>query len=100
MFLLSAMVLGARPIFAEEAIEDTAKYSNPFDESLNFYTMNFLPTWDNVNGIYAKAVDKRLQELIEKNHRWSAGPSIEKGGRLDPEELIGHPKCNLRFCKF
>lgn len=76
--------------FSKETIEDTTEYNSPYDETLTFRKMSFLPSVDNVNGVYAKAIDKKLEELISNKHQWNYSQSHIVGSTVRPEELVGH----------
>ena len=86
-------------LFAAPATEDTAEYFSDIDKSLTIRKLTLLPTFDNVNGVYAKSIDKRLTDIIKANHRWEYAKSHIAGSVVKPEELIGHPKKVRGFAK-
>lgn len=92
LFSLSTFILFSWPTFAKVNIEDTTEYSSAFDKSLTIKRLTYLPTVDNVNGIYSKAVDKKIEELIIKNHQWDFVRAHIAGSVVRPEEIVTNPK--------
>jgi hypothetical protein len=78
--------------FSQDVIEDTTEYQSGFDKSLTLHKVTYLPTSDNVNGIYAKDVDKKLADLISSNHQWNFVPAHIAGSSVKPEEFVTNPK--------
>ncbi len=77
------------PIFVHaQEVENSTEYVSQYDESLTFKSMTFLPSKDNVNGIYAKSVDEILEKLIDKNHKWNLASAPTSGQSINPEDLI------------
>ncbi|MEM7647267.1 MAG: hypothetical protein AAF203_10175, partial [Pseudomonadota bacterium] len=94
-WLLFLVLFSTSPSFLlgqSQNIEDTTTYSNRYDESLSLRKVTYLPSVDNVNGIYARAVDGHLKDLIAKNHQWDFSETNMTGALVQPEELVGHPK--------
>ena len=56
---------------AQQKMEDTTEYVSNYDNSLTLNNVTYLPSVDNVNGVYSKAINEKLKELIEKNHKWN-----------------------------
>lgn len=93
ILILFTLIMGCASIsHAKETIEDTTEYSSKYDESLTFKKMTFLPSVDNVNGVYAKAIDKRLEDLVANKRQWDFAQSHIVGSIVRPEELVGHPE--------
>ena len=79
--------------------EDTAEYFSDVDKSLTIRKLTFLPTVDNVKGVYARSIDTKLSEIIKNNHRWEYIESHIAGSVVKPEELIGQAKKVRAFSK-
>ncbi len=77
---------------AQPQMEDTTEYISSYDESITLREVTFIPTVDNVNGVYAKAIDETLKALISKNHKWNYVEGGTKTSIANPEELIDSPK--------
>ncbi len=89
--LLGALLFRQNSVMAQTPTENTTEYSSSYDESLTFRKMTFLPSIDNINGIYSKAVDEQLKKLIEANHRWDSVESHIAGSVVKPEDLVNDP---------
>lgn len=85
--------------WAQPQIEDTTEYKSSYDESITLKRVSLLPSVDNVNGVYAKAMDERLTELIKKFHRWDFVSDSVKKSDVNPEDLVSHPKSVKSFAK-
>ncbi|MCB0377152.1 MAG: hypothetical protein KDD33_01540 [Bdellovibrionales bacterium] len=85
--------------FAEDRKEDTTEYHNTLDDDLTFDKMTFIPTYDNVNGVYSRSVDKKLEELIKKNHHWNYIETHIAGSIVKPEELVLDSQKVMSFAK-
>ena len=80
-------------------IKGTTQYFNSYDRDLTFEKMTYLPSQDNVNGVYQKIMDNKLKELIEGNHQWNF---VENGIRSSVtlgEELVDRPSLVKSFSK-
>lgn len=80
-------------------IANTTQYQSDFDNSISFHKITYLPSIDNVSGIYSKQIDKKIQELIETNHRWDTAASTTQQSTVRPEELVGQPSRVLAISK-
>ena len=93
LYFLSALVLCFSPnIYAKQRKQDTTEYHSRFDDSLTFKNVTYLPSIDNLNSIYAKHVDVKIEELIKKNHKWNFVQSHIAGSVIRPEEIVSNPK--------
>ena len=97
IFLSFSFLLLIHPAFAKERKQDTTEYQSAFDDSVTFHKMTYLPSIDNVNGVYAKAVDVRMEELIKANHKWNYVQSHIAGSILKPEELVAEKTRKFHF---
>ena len=93
------MLLMASVTFAEETKIDTTEYQNEVDDDLTIRNISYLPAADNIRGIYAKDIDKRLKQHIETNHHWEYIPSKLKDSKTNPEDLVGKPNRVKSFAK-
>lgn len=75
-----------------QTIEDTTEYNSRYDKSLTLKRMTYLPTVDNVSGIYAKSVDEKIESLIVNNHQWDYVTTHIAGSSVRPEELVSNPQ--------
>jgi hypothetical protein len=66
--------------------------SNKIDDALTIHSVALLPAVDNVDGIFAKPIDKRLKELLEQDHQWSLTNSNFAGGLLSAGDIIKNPQ--------
>ena len=80
------------PAFSQSNMEDTTEYLSSYDDSVTLQKMTYIPSVDNVNGVYSKAINEHLQLLIEKNHKWSYIKPTSQITKINPEELVGQPK--------
>ncbi len=92
------ILINSTPSLAQQ-VEDTTEYISDYDQSLTFKKMSFLPTQDNVNGVYSKAVDEVLEKLIKKNHQWDYTPSPAANQVINPEDLIKNNELVKSFTK-
>ena len=100
LFTTVLIVLFCTAAFAKtQKIEDTTEYQSRFDRSLTLKKVTFLPSIDNVNGVYAKTLDETLEQLIEMNHHWDFVPVNASTVQVTPEDLIGKPEAVLSFSK-
>jgi len=65
--------------------------TSPVDAALTIHKVTLVPTIDNVDGIFSRPIDKRLQELLEKDHQWDFVPSQFAGGFASPVDFIKSP---------
>ncbi len=65
--------------------------SNKVDASLTVHKVSFLPTIDNVDGIFSRPVDIKLVELLQADHQWLYSPAQFSGELVTPAELIKSP---------
>ncbi len=77
--------------FGQTPTENTTEYSSLYDQSLTLRKMTFIPSIDNISGIYSKAIDEQLKNLIEAHHRWDYVQSHIAGSSIKPEELVNDP---------
>lgn len=85
--------------FAKQRKQDTTEYHSNYDDSLTFKNVTYLPTIDNLNGVYAKHIDVKIEELINKNHKWNYVQSHIAGTIIKPEEIVGKSKKVRDFSK-
>ena len=85
--------------FSAENIEDTTQYMSQYDESITLNKVTYLPSVDNVNGVYAKAINERLEKLIVANHKWDFVEPPAIGPKIQPDDLINNPQNVLSFSK-
>lgn len=86
------LIIFTSSAFAKPAKEDTTEYQSRFDKSITFHKVTYLPSVDNVKGIFAKDLDKKLEELIINNHQWDFVKTNIAGSVVRPEEMIGNPE--------
>jgi hypothetical protein len=87
MSFILPLIAGAQP-----QIEDTTEYTSSYDDSITLENVTYLPTTDNVNGVYSKAIDKKLRHLVSKNHKWNYIEPKTSSSQVNPEELINAPE--------
>ncbi len=51
-------------------LEQSATYVSQVDEDLTLRRVAVLPVTDNVDGIYARPIEKQLNDLVKDSHRW------------------------------
>lgn len=70
-------------------VEQSATYVSRIDEDLTIRRVAILPVVDNVDGIYAKPIEAKINELVRGSHRWDLVESNIAGNMpslLDLEE--------------
>lgn len=90
---------GCFSISQAQDVEDSTEYLSQYDKSLTFKKMTFLPTQDNVNGVYAKSVDETLEALIQKNYKWDFISPPVTNQVINPEDLIKNNSLVKSFTK-
>ncbi|MBY0386031.1 hypothetical protein K2X05_12810, partial [bacterium] len=65
--------------------------SNQTDASMTIHRVSFLPTVDNVDGIFSRPIDSKLAELLQSDHQWVYSPAQFSGELISPAELIKAP---------
>lgn len=65
--------------------------SNQTDASMTIHRVSFLPTVDNVDGIFSRPMDGKLAELLQADHQWVYSPAQFSGDLISPAELIKAP---------
>ncbi len=75
--------------WSQPQMEDTTEYVSNYDDSITLRKVTFVPSVDNVNGVYSKAINEKLEQLISKNHKWNYVKAPTKTSLLNPEDLIG-----------
>ncbi|MCJ8277123.1 MAG: hypothetical protein HRT44_03225, partial [Bdellovibrionales bacterium] len=98
LVLLAALIF-TQPIYAEERKQDTTEYLSDYDKSLTFQKVTYLPSIDNLNNIYAKHIDVRVDEMIKNNPRWDYVQSHIAGSVVKPEDIVNDPKKVREFSK-
>lgn len=63
--ILSGLIFCAQ-LFAQDVV-----FKSPVDDSLTIKTIAVLPILDNVGGIYSQPIEKKLNELVDEDHRWN-----------------------------
>ncbi len=71
---------------------DSTRYVGELDRSLTIQEISILPAMDNVNGIYATALQTHLSTLVEGDHRFQLSPLQLAGEVLSPDELADAPE--------
>lgn len=79
------------PSVSLAAGKDGANYSSAIDSALTIHKMTFLPTVDNVDGIFAKPFNNKLKELLQNDHQWEFVDSQFAGNIITPFELMKSP---------
>lgn len=74
-------------------------YSNAVDASLTLHSVTFLPTTDNMGGVFSKPFDKKLSELLSQDSQWQLISSQFAGTFFTPADLIKDPSKVLRIAK-
>lgn len=75
----------------QSVVEQSATYISDFDKSLTIRKIGVLPVTDNIDGIYARAMETRLVELTRASHRWDYVETKIAGGVLTPADLEANP---------
>jgi hypothetical protein len=65
--------------------------SNSVDASITIHKISFLPTVDNVDGIFSRPFDAKMNELLQADHQWLYTPAQFTGGLVSPADLIKSP---------
>ncbi len=65
--------------------------SNQTDSAMTIHRISFLPTVDNVDGIFSRPIDAKLSELLQADHQWAFVPTQFSGELVSPAELIKSP---------
>ena len=89
----------AKPVEKDTAKRATVVYSNQADYALTLHTITRLPAVDNVDGIFAKPLDKKLQELIAADRQWNYVDSQFAGTFYTPTDLIQDPSKVVKVAK-
>lgn len=84
----SFLAWGQKSTSNESAKKATVVYSNQADAALTIHNLTRLPAIDNVDGIFAKPLDKKLQELISEDRQWNYVDSQFAGTFYTPTDLI------------
>lgn len=87
---ISLSLLISLNIWAQK-VKGTTKYESQFDQQITLKKMTYLNSLDNVNGIYAKAMDDKLETLLKNNHQWDLVVSHVAGAVVKPEDLVAKP---------
>ncbi len=90
VFALLSLCLAPNLSWSQPRVEDTTEYQSSYDDTLTFRQMTYLPSRDNVNGVYSKAINETLEELIRKNHKWNYTDNNAASANTPPEELVGN----------
>lgn len=76
---------------SQSVVEQSATYYSDFDNSLSIRKVGVLPVTDNIEGIYARAMEARLIEMIRASHRWDLVETKVAGSVLTPSDLEANP---------
>lgn len=71
--------------------------SNQTDSAMTIHRVSFLPTIDNVDGIFSRPIDGKLAELLQADHQWSFVPAQFSGELVSPAELIKSPQRAIKI---
>jgi hypothetical protein len=74
-------------------------YSNQDDEAITIESITFLPSVDNVDGIFARPFDKKLEELLSSDTQWMYTKSQFVGTFFTPADLIKDPQKVIKIAK-
>ncbi len=88
MKVLSFVLVGS--IFSYSASTqaiDRNTYISNTDKSLTVHRVGILPTSDNVNGLYSRYVENKIEEKIKKSHRFDLRPVKDADNRLTLEDF-------------
>ncbi len=66
--------------------ERTAQYKSEIDVMLNLNRVSVLSVQDNMDGIYAKALERHLKKMVEEHYRWTYVETPEGFVLSDPLE--------------
>lgn len=75
----------------------TGSYTSEMEELVSIDKVMVMPTIDNIDGIYARPLDRYLKERIEANHKLSLSEKELAGSLLSPIELERNPKEVMRI---
>ncbi len=89
---LTALILIMPWVLSAQQIEQSATYVSPLDQALDLRRITILPVSDNVNGIYARPIENKLIEALQKSHQWDYVESKVAGPILSPMELESDSK--------
>jgi len=79
-----------------QVVKGTTQYQSAFDQSLTLKRLSILSSVDNVNGIYARAMDDRLATLLKDDHQFDMIKTHIAGPMIQPEDLVARPE-DVRF---
>ncbi len=86
-------------VWAQPQVEDTTEYLSTYDDSITLKKVTYVPSIDNVNGVYSKSINEKLEQLISKNHKWNFVKPISQSSQVNPEDLVGSPEKVKSFSK-
>lgn len=75
-----------------QVVKGTTQYQSAFDRSLTLKRLSFLDSVDNVNGIYARVLDDRLETLLKNDHQFDLIKAHIAGPLIQPEDLVTRPE--------
>lgn len=76
----------------QAVVEQSATYASDLDRALTVKKVAVLPVTDNIEGIYARAMEARLTEELRKSHRWDLVETKIAGSVLTPSDLEASPE--------
>jgi hypothetical protein len=105
-FFAQAQTFSKKGVFPKNSSEKTSSekkpslvYSNADDEAITIETITFLPSVDNVGGIFARPFDKKLEELLSNDTQWMYTKSQFVGTFYTPSDLINDPSKVIKIAK-
>lgn len=72
----------------KQKVEGSSIFITPIDQQISIQKVTFLPSADNISGIYAKPLEEHLRKLVDEEKQWAVvdyKPGKEKD--LTPESL-------------
>ncbi len=92
--LLLFVILGSSFAIAqqEQNVQTGAIYRTDIDDLLTVKSISVLPTTDNVSGIYSRALEEELKNLVNKGHRFQLVDSQFAGALISPDDLESNPQ--------
>lgn len=96
--MLVTLLLFSPNLFAQATVSTKSKnpfptqYTNDLDKKITIKTVTLAPVYDNLNGIYAKPIQKLLIEFLQNDKVWgySEFPELEK--MIFVEKFDSNPK--------
>jgi hypothetical protein len=82
-----------------QIVSDSTIFRNEVDDLLTIRRISVLPTFDNIDGIYARPLEDHIRLYFERQHRFELSKSKAVGDILTPLEIQGDPEAAKKFAQ-